>query len=237
MKKEYTPVIMGKNEGGGRRIAIGDIHGCFYSFESLLKEKLQINKKDQIFLLGDTIDKGLNSALVLDLIIDLKENNYQIFPIRGNHEEQLLMAYNCGFDFFENYLNEYNSLDLIGERLDEYLGLISNFEYCIELDDFVLSHSGINKGRINPFTDLRGMFPDVKFKFEEERLTSKIQVHGHLVKTISEIENSILNKERRFSIDSGCYLANEEFGYLTALDLDEMKLFFQKKKEGNENKD
>jgi len=32
-----------KNERG-RRIAIGDIHGCFFTFESLLKEQLQITK-------------------------------------------------------------------------------------------------------------------------------------------------------------------------------------------------
>jgi len=208
MPKEYTPKKLMKNERG-RRIAIGDIHGCFFTFESLLKDQLQITKEDQLFLLGDVIDKGLHSSLVLDLIIDLKRNDFQIFPIKGNHEKKL------------------------GGALNEYLELIYHFEYCIELDDFVLSHAGINKGSINPFTDLRGMFSRVNFKFEEEKLISKIQIHGHLVRTINEIENSVLNKERRFSIDSGCYLDKEEFGYLTALDLDEMKIYHQKKKEGD----
>ncbi len=140
-----------------------------------------------------------------------------------------MAAYKCGFDFFENYLNEYNSLDLLGGDLEEYLELIYKFEYCIELDNFVLSHSGINENRINPFTDLRGMFPNVEFKFEEEKLLSKIQVHGHLVRTKNEINESIETKEKRFSIDSGCYLDEEQYGFLTALNLDEMKLYHLKK--------
>ena len=229
MTKDYIPKKIEKNDKG-RRIAIGDIHGCYFALENLLIEKLQLTRDDQIFFLGDIIDRGLNSALVLDLIIHLQKNNYQIFPIKGNHEEQFLMAYNCGFDFFESYLKEYNSLDLLGGELESYLELIYNFEYCIELDNFILSHSGINEKRINPFTDLRGMFPKVNFKFNEVEYLSKIQIHGHSVNTIEEIKNSILKKERRVSIDSGCYLNTEEFGFLTALDLDAMKLYHQ---EGN----
>ena len=224
----YIPKKVAKNDKG-RRIAIGDIHGCISAFEKILSDKLRVTKDDQLFLLGDMIDKGPNSALVLDLIIELQKNDYQVFPIRGNHEEKFLAAYNYGFDFFENYLATYNSMDLIEGELESYLELIHNFEYCIELDNFVLSHSGINKNRINPYTDLRGMFPNINFKFEEEQLIKKTQIHGHLVRTIDEIEQSIIKKEKRFSIDSGCYLDTEEFGVLTALDLDKMKLFHQKK--------
>jgi len=226
MAKEYTPKIIDKNEKG-RRIAIGDIHGCFFAFKKLL-EKLEITQNDQIFLLGDVIDKGQNSSKVLDLIIELKNSNHQIFPIKGNHEEKLLNAFNCGFDFFEKYLETYNSQDLLCGNLEEYLELISNFEYCIELDKYVLSHAGINEGEINPFTDLRGMFSNIKFQFNEAKYLKKIQIHGHIVRTINEIEENVNNKNMRFSIDSGCYLNNKEFGYLTALELDSMKLFHQK---------
>lgn len=230
MIQGYTPKKITRSEGG-RRIAIGDIHGCFYAFKSLLQEQLIITRMDQIFLLGDTIDRGCNSALVLDLILDLQKNGYQIFPLKGNHEEKFLAAYNCGFDFFEQYLEQYNSLDLLGDNLEVYLKMIYNFEYCIELDKFVLSHCGINdENRINPFTDLRGMFSRVNFRFKEE-LFQKNQVHGHLVRTRQEIENSVRNNENRFSIDSGCYLNQANFGYLTALDLDNRKLYHAKRKQ------
>lgn len=229
MTKEYRPRKV-ERIIKGRRIAIGDIHGCYFAFKSLL-EKLKITKADQIFLLGDIIDKGKNSGLVLDLILKLKSEGLDIFIIRGNHEEQLLIAFNCGFDFFEKYLINYNSQDLLCEDLDEYLDLIYNSEYCIELDNFILSHAGINEKRINPYTDLRGMFPNIRFQFEESKYLEKIQIHGHFVRTIHDISESVKNNERRFSIDSGCYLNEEkEFGYLTAIDLDSMELFHEKEK-------
>ena len=225
MKKNYSPRKIEK--GVGRRIAIGDIHGCYYTLKNLLENKVGVTEEDQIFLLGDLIDKGENSALVLDLILELKKIDFQIFPIKGNHEEKLLTAYNCGFEFFENYLAEYNSLDLLSEKLSSYLDLISTFDYCIELDEYVLSHCGINEGRISPVSDLRGMFPLVNFQFDEKEMRSKIQVHAHVVRTIDEIKNSVNENERRFSIDSGCCVREEEYGYLTALDLDSMTLYHE----------
>lgn len=226
MTRKYIPKKVTRNKYG-RRIAIGDIHGCYFAFKKLL-EKLKLTKDDQIFLLGDLIDKGRDSSKVLDLVIELKENGYQVFPIKGNHEEKLLLAYNCGFDFFEKYLEEYNSQDLLCGKLEEYLELIYNFEYCIELDNFVLSHAGINEGRINPFTDLRGMFPTIEFQFNEADFLRKTQVHGHMVRSRTEIRKNIKEGAKRFSIDSGCYLNEDEFGYLTALELDSMELFHQK---------
>jgi serine/threonine protein phosphatase 1 len=227
MNREYTPLKV-ENTKNGRRFAIGDIHGCYFVFKKLIDNQLNITKNDQIFILGDLIDKGHNSALVLDLILELKKNGFQMYPIKGNHEEKLMLSYNCGFDFFESYLTEYNSLDLLDGDLEIYLEFISNFDYCIELDNCILSHCGINEKRINPFTDLRGMFPNINFKFNEEEYLSKTQIHGHMVKTIQEIQNNVKNKEIRFSIDSGCYLQGNDFGYLTALDLDTMELFHQK---------
>ena len=230
MKKDYSPRKVEKKTEG-RRIAIGDIHGCYYTLKKLLEEKVEVTREDQIFLLGDLIDKGENSSLVLDLILELKNIDFQIFPIRGNHEEKLLTASKCGFEFFEDYLTEYNSLDLLGEDLPDYLDLISTFDYCIELDEFVLTHCGINENRISPYTDLRGMFPLINFQFEEKEMLSKIQVHGHTVRTIDEIEKSVQQKERRISIDSGCCIREDEYGHLTALDLDTMTLYHEVRNE------
>ena len=138
------------------------------------------------------------------------------------------MAYNCGFDFFEKYLQNYNSLDLLEGELDLYLNMISQFEYCIELDNFVLSHAGIAQNNRSPFTDTRAMFPTIHFNFKDKQWYKKTQIHGHLVRTIKEIQQSVKQNKRQFSIDSGCYLRQEGLGYLTALNLDTMELFHQK---------
>ena len=59
----------------GRRIAIGDIHGCFKTFKSLLETKINLTKEDQLFLLGDYIDKGKRNKEVLDYIIQVADNS------------------------------------------------------------------------------------------------------------------------------------------------------------------
>ena len=62
----------------GRRFVIPDIHGCYKSFKSLL-DKIRLTKTDHLFLLGDYINRGPCSQLVLDLILDLLDSGYQIF--------------------------------------------------------------------------------------------------------------------------------------------------------------
>jgi len=56
-----------------RLFAIGDIHGCFNAVRSLLEQKIQIKESDKIILLGDYIDRGIQSKDVIDYIIDLKK--------------------------------------------------------------------------------------------------------------------------------------------------------------------
>jgi serine/threonine protein phosphatase 1 len=224
---DYKPLKIAKNPKG-RRIAIGDVHGCYWTLKALLEKEIKITKDDQVFLLGDLIDKGENSKLVLDYLMDFKTLNYEIYPIKGNHEAMLLAAYNCGLDFFEVYMDTYNSADLLDGDISTYLEFIDGFAYCIELDAFILSHSGLNKDGITPFTDMRGMFPNVNFIFDEAVYLAKIQITGHLVRTTSDVEARVKNKEKRISIDTGCYLKNTEFGILTGLDLDSRQLYHQK---------
>ena len=42
------------------KYAISDIHGCLKSFQALL-EKIDLKKEDELFLLGDYIDRGPDS--------------------------------------------------------------------------------------------------------------------------------------------------------------------------------
>lgn len=68
----------------GRLIAIGDIHGCAVEFAELL-DKLQLQRNDRIVLLGDLINRGPDSCLVLDLA-----RASRAVCLMGNHELRLL---------------------------------------------------------------------------------------------------------------------------------------------------
>jgi serine/threonine protein phosphatase 1 len=65
--------------------AIGDIHGCFYTFKNLFERILKIDPNAQIICVGDYADRGLNSRMVLDMCIDLQSKGH-IF-LRGNHDD------------------------------------------------------------------------------------------------------------------------------------------------------
>jgi serine/threonine protein phosphatase 1 len=76
----------------GRRFAVGDIHGCYKTFRSLIENKIELTQYDQLFLLGDYIHKGPRSKDTLNYILKLIKRGYKVFPLRGNHEDELLNA-------------------------------------------------------------------------------------------------------------------------------------------------
>lgn len=59
-------------------IAVGDIHGCYFSLQALLQQTKYCSK---IYCLGDVLGKGAHSDKVLDWII---ENSIPL--VLGNHE-------------------------------------------------------------------------------------------------------------------------------------------------------
>ena len=152
-----------------RRLAIGDIHGCFYTLESLLAQ-INLQQNDQLFFLGDYINRGSHSAKVLDYLIALKNTNLNIFLLRGNHEQMFLQAYAYGMDFFEQFLADYNSLDLLNENLYEYLGFCNELEYCLVTGKQFLSHCGLSESVKTPLNDLRAMFSHIDLVIEDDIL-------------------------------------------------------------------
>ena len=73
------------------RYAIGDIHGCYDEFMSLLQEINFNSGKDTLYLLGDLINRGPKSIEVLEWCI--KHSN-SIIAVLGNHEIYFLLRYN-----------------------------------------------------------------------------------------------------------------------------------------------
>lgn len=70
--------------------AVGDVHGCLESLETLIKH-IRPQLDDTIIFLGDLIDRGNNSKGVLDYVMQLQQRCY-VQCIMGNHEEMLLGA-------------------------------------------------------------------------------------------------------------------------------------------------
>jgi serine/threonine protein phosphatase 1 len=70
--------------------AIGDIHGCARALGTLL-DFVAPPLGSTIVTLGDYVDRGLDSAGVIERLIRLSET-HQLIPLRGNHEEFMMDA-------------------------------------------------------------------------------------------------------------------------------------------------
>lgn len=73
-----------------RTIAIGDIHGCATALHALLKA-FEPQRTDTIVLLGDYVDRGLQSADVLETLAVLV-SRCNLVPLIGNHEIMMVNA-------------------------------------------------------------------------------------------------------------------------------------------------
>ena len=63
---------------------IGDIHGCYDEFRSML-DKIQLSEADTLICLGDYIDRGSQSLEMLEWLENKPDN---VIALRGNHEQE-----------------------------------------------------------------------------------------------------------------------------------------------------
>lgn len=74
-------------EVSGRLIVIGDVHGCLNELQSLIRQ-VQPGPLDKVVLVGDLVNRGPDSAGVIDFAIENR-----IRSVMGNHELRLLRAH------------------------------------------------------------------------------------------------------------------------------------------------
>ncbi len=120
----------------GRRIYIGDVHGCLVELQKLL-EQTGFADGDQCIFVGDLINRGPDSLGVLRLFRDLGS-----ISVLGNHEAFLLKK-----GFFENpgKPEDWGPLKNLANSSDRSaLGkLVENFPLLMELQDIVLIHAAL----------------------------------------------------------------------------------------------
>ncbi len=211
-----------------RVIAIGDIHGCSKTFNKLLFDNLRIELTDEIYCLGDYIDRGFDSKGVVDLILKLRSDGFQIHTLRGNHE-QLMIDSPLDREIFQNWflLGGNRTLKSFGvENYTELQPIYRNFfestQLYIEHEKFIFVHAGLNFNRSDIFEDKEAMLWIRSMNVNLQKLAGRILIHGHHPKPVSEIMKQEIAGE--INIDGGCvYKHSETLGSLVALNLTEGK--------------
>ena len=216
-----------------RSFAISDIHGCAHTFDALLSNVIQLKKEDNLYLLGDYIDRGPRSKEVLDIIMRLQQKGYSVSALKGNHEEICLRSFDNS-DALRGWLINGGDATLKSFSVavphqipKQYITFLEGLSYYKELEHYLLVHAGFNFKAADPFEDKESMLWIRNFKVEGQ----KIVVHGHTPTVRHEIEGSILNvaEDKKIDIDNGCVYVSKgsEFGSLCCLQLDNLHLFFQ----------
>lgn len=218
------------------RYAITDIHGCLKTFQKLVEEGISLRPSDELYLLGDYINKGPDSKGVLDYILQLQEQGYQVWCLRGNHDQLLVDACDEGEPSVwlspeEKQLTLQSfGVEHFSEIPGRYVAFVRSLPYYHEIDAFYLVHAGFDfsKPRDAMLLDTHSMMNIKRFEVVPEKLQGKRLVHGHFPEPLYKLRKSLRRESLSLNLDTGCvYHQNDKFGHLVALNLDTLALTVQ----------
>lgn len=222
----------------GRRLVIGDVHGCIKTLRFMVEEMMQLSKHDQLWLLGDMIDRGPGSREVIDYILKLRLDSYQVTALMGNHEFMMIEGIsdpymfdcwmeNSGETTLKEFGISYPVQSALAKVPEVYLDFLRNLPNIIEIPGFVLVHAGLDPYSDPPSRNREYLLWNRTQSHHISYLGDRRLVHGHTPRTLMEIRTILEGPAPRIiPLDSGCVYRNRPgMGYLSGLDLDQLYLF------------
>jgi len=221
--------------------AVGDIHGRYDLLKDLLAQisadsaKVAADRQAHLVLLGDYIDRGPDSARVMQALVWLqRQGGFALRLIKGNHEQGLLgfledperggawLAYGGAQtlssygvtppDATEGPPGLVRARDALMDSLPaSHLQMLGELELMVVVGDYAFAHAGVRPERpleAQAEADLlwiRGGFLDAPGPFE------RVVVHGH-----TWLNDQPQMMGCRIGVDTGAYAT----GVLTAVRLD-----------------
>lgn len=208
--------------------AIGDIHG---RFDLLVKALNTIHLRDDpdktIVFLGDYVDRGAESADVIDRLIELEKysGGMKVVCLMGNHERMMLDALENGnsYGYMSSWLMNggHETLESYGAAGN---GVVSNapmhhipqshiqwmkkLPLYYETEKYFFVHAGVNPDREFDNQKEKDLLWIREYFLKTDRgpTTRKHIVHGH---TPHEYDSArVKHKHRRTNLDSGAVWTN-----------------------------
>ncbi|MDP1623585.1 MAG: metallophosphoesterase [Bacteroidales bacterium] len=231
-----------------KRWVIPDIHGYVKTVTSLVKDLIRPTRYDEIYFLGDYVDRGPDSKGVIDFIRALQQDEYNVTALKGNHEDFMVELYDAEKQsinpWWHNFGNKKHKawLDIGGKQTltsfgvqhvrdvpADYIEWMRNLTYYVELEHFVLVHAGLNFRNENPYEDIQSMLWLREYEIKPEKIGGRRIIHGHVPVNMELITQAISNKFYKFiDLDNGPYLTGKDgFGNLVALELGSMEMVIQ----------
>ncbi|MDB5698735.1 MAG: serine/threonine protein phosphatase [Alphaproteobacteria bacterium] len=232
-----------RGAAGARAYAIGDIHGRLDLLDLLLRRidedrAARPTKKSFIIFLGDLIDRGPDSAGVVERLRQYRPSGARAVFLGGNHEEVLLRILAGeknilaswlkfgGAECLESYgvdaealrhREEGEAIRLLQANIPmEHRQFLESFADTFRFGDYLFVHAGIRPGvaiDAQDKSDLRWIREPFLTDAKEHGC---VVVHGHTI--VEKVEE----RRNRIGIDTGAY----QSGVLTALAIEDAQRWF-----------
>jgi serine/threonine protein phosphatase 1 len=232
---------------------IPDIHGCIKTLTALMEELIKPSKQDELYFLGDYIDRGPGAKEVIDYIRAMQKDEYNITVLKGNHEEVFLDLHkgemNAGSLFLHHLFNKKRmawfsfggkaTLKSFGVKNlktipHEYIEWLQSLKYYVLLEKFILVHAGLNFRIEDPLEDKHAMLWVRDYEIIPAKIGNRRIIHGHVPVNLELIDLSVRNSFYKFiDLDNGPYMEGKEgFGNLVALEVNSMEMVIQNNLDG-----
>jgi serine/threonine protein phosphatase 1 len=227
-----------RGKAGCRAYAIGDIHGRLDLLESLLDQieldrQWRAPKKTFIIFLGDLIDRGPDSAGVVERLRHYRPESARTIFLAGNHEEVLLRILRGDSSIIQPWLKfggaecvrsyGLNAQSLL--QMDEaavvekvraavppaHREFLESFADTFRFGDYLFVHAGIRPGVAIDAQDRQDLLWIREPFLTDTKEHGCMVVHGHTI--VERVEE----RRNRIAIDTGAY----QTGILTALAIED----------------
>ena len=216
------------------RIIIGDVHGHFDGLMHLLT--LASGKDDQLYFLGDLIDRGPQNKQVIDFVRDGRHP-----CLLGNHEAMLLGAllndnksamnwyHNGGLQTLQSFGGFKQGLDV----LTGYMPWLQSLPLYFDLGDLLLVHAGLLPGvplEEHTAEECCWIRDDFLYSQEPSFLGKKTIVVGHTITFLLNAAEggkvpvgNLAQGPNWYNLDTGAF--HSKSGWLTALNWDTQTVY------------
>ena len=233
-----TDTRTARGKAGSRAYAVGDIHGRLDLLNSLLAQveadiAQRPSARNFIIFLGDLIDRGPDSAAVVERLRTYRTDSASTIFLCGNHEEMFLRLLEGeagilsswlkfgGTQCAESYgidpatlrgLDDTSALQMIQAKVPHtHRDFLGSFADSFRFGDYVFVHAGIRPG-----VSLDEQEPS-DLRWIRDPFLSDDKEHGFVVVHGHTIVPAVEERRNRIGIDTGAYRS----GILTALAIEE----------------
>lgn len=211
---------------GQRVYAVGDVHGCLDQLnrlmESIDRDLTLRPSPSKLIFLGDLVDRGPNSAGVLERILDGGVPTDECVCLMGNHEEAMLECLDGSEASYAKWLQQgglqtmesygLTRQDLCNKSFDLARSMrvlipsthghfIRSFKNYETAGDYLFVHAGIRPGIPTDHQSRRDLRWIRSGFLQHKGEHGMMVVHGHT--PMSRVERH----RNRIAVDTGCYVS------------------------------